>query len=564
MKKLSKRITALFMSVVMLATMLPMFTITAQAEDVPSSAYWQIMASTDFTQSTWSGSGDTFTTNYNEKTSAGGNNLEWTLRFATHNGIDRPVVSDTYGVGFPWDTDDYKCQGLLYLTKYNNQTTNTIFNGVTNFKIDLAFAFIGTAKCNTGYNLDRTRNDVPLMKLAKDSSNKYSFRSQYNHQSNWFLQTMWGERSIDDDDYYVDGGTTETEGTTTGGKWAITTSDNNSSSVLTTNTVYHYVVYVADKMLGCYVTDDNGNILINYNPIEMGDYGLTPADISSIYLGASEFNWAGKYDVENISYKSIEIYKGVDGSTYDSSRDKFLYAYFKGDSDAGETMHYAISQDGINFTAVSGGTQVWNPATNPATATYPSTDSAPYSDDVAISNHVRDSYAFIGQDGKDYVIATDLNTNNGDWNGGTVQNSRFLLWKMDFFSDINDTRPISIDTSRLPGMDAITGGTSSTHKTVKKAWAPQVIYDPDVGKYMLYWAVGADGISTQVYYTCFNITLITDLDIISSIRYNGWQSYLFSTIDWVQFALLEAEVLGRCCCTRIITFNCISCNGTRA
>lgn len=510
----SKRVLSLMLSALMVGTMLPTFVFssptTAEAQDAPASSYWSILASTDFTQSTWSGSGSDYTSSWNPTTSAGGNQIGWGAKYGTHNGGDGVEVNknedgtaitteaDKNGVCFPWHSDSYKHQGMLYMKSYNSQTTDTIFKGVENFKIDLAFSFLGTAKCNTGYTLSDKANDVPLLKLARDSGNKYTHRSQYNHQSNYFIQTAWGERSIDSTDYYVDGKNTETEGTTTGGKWAITTSDNNASSVLTTNTTYHYIVYVADKMLGCYVTDDSGNVLINYNPIELGSYNMSPADISSIYLGASEFNWAGKYDIENIAYKSIEIYKGVDSHSYDSSRDKFLYAYFTGNDEAGETMHYAISQDGVNFETVSGGAKVWNSSNYPATETFPTTDSAPYSDSVAITNHVRDSYAFIGRDGKDYIIATDLKTNN--WSG-SVQNSRFLLWKMDNFADIADTKPISIDTSKLPGMDAITGGTSGTHKTVKKAWAPQVIYDTDMGKYMLYWSVGADGIATQVYYT---------------------------------------------------------------
>ncbi|MBR0413003.1 MAG: hypothetical protein IJI47_05505 [Eubacterium sp.] len=467
---------------------------TANAQDTPGSAYWSILASTDFTSTTWTGSSEDYTCSWSPTTSKGGNPIGWKLKYGTHTSDS--VVVDSNGVGFPWVSDSYKYQGFMYMSSYNNQTTNTIFNGIDNFKVDLAFSFTGSSKCATGYDLDERRSGTCLLKLAKDS--KYSFNSKYTDQANFFTQEAWGRRSVDDDYYKPDGdaGTMSSEKTACA-PYAISTY--NSNSIFTTSTTYHYVVYYVDKMIGCYITDDSGNVILNNNPLEVGSYNFTADMITSIYLGASEFNFWGKYDMENIAYKSIEIYKGVDTHTYDSSRDKFLYAYFKGDSDAGETMHYAISQDGVNFEAVSGGAQVWNPATNGATDTYPSTDSAPYSDSVAISNHVRDSYAFIGQDGKDYVIATDLNTNNGSW--GSIQNSRFLLWKMDFFGDINDTRPISIDTSKLPGMDAITGGTSGTHKTVKKAWAPQVIYDPDVGKYMLYWSVGADGISTQIYYT---------------------------------------------------------------
>ena len=76
------------------------------------------------------------------------------------------------------------------------------------------------------------------------------------------------------------------------------------------------------------------------------------------------------------------------------------------------------------------------------------------------------------------------------------------MWKLDNFAEIANTKPWSIDTSKFPGMDEVIGSTSSNQLQVKKAWAPQVIWDPDVGKYMLYWSVGAENnTKTQVYYT---------------------------------------------------------------
>ncbi|MBQ7203065.1 MAG: hypothetical protein IJS03_03490 [Eubacterium sp.] len=499
--KLSKRALSLLMSALMVVTMLPTFVIapaTASAQDTKdvSSAYWSILASTDFTKTNgkWSGTGDTVTLdNADTKTSAGGSAMGWTIKYADRHGVSGAEV-DSNGVSIPWENSSHKTNGFLYMSKFNDQTTNTIFNGVDNFKIDLAFSYLGDSKACTGFDLNERRGGTPLIKLAKDS--KYSFNSKYTDQANFFCQEAWGRRSVDDDYYKTDG----TSGTAddSNGPYAISTY--NSRSVISANTVYHYVVYYVDKMIGCYVTDDAGNVIINYNPIEMGSYNMAASVITSIYLGGSEFNWAGKYDLENVAYKSIEIYKGVDSHSYDSSRDKFLYAYFTGNDTAGETMHYAISTDGVNFEAVNLGNKVWDPANYPATDEYPSADSAPYTDAIqGISNHVRDTYAFIGNDGKDYVIATDLNTN-----GGNVysNNSRFLMWKLDNFADIANTKPWSIDTSKFPGMDEVIGSTSSNQLQVKKAWAPQVIWDPDVGKYMLYWSVGAENnTKTQVYYT---------------------------------------------------------------
>lgn len=502
MKKLSKRLLSLMLAAIMAMPAVMAVPFSAEAADAPSSDFWQIMASTDFTkydtwENNWSGTfneanWDMYNSSGNSTTidGVGGNEMSWVFRRWQKSG--EPIVNST-GVRSEYigNTDN---QGFLFLSGYNGQNTNNIFKDVDSFKIDLEFSLFDTTKCGSDVSNQRRSNYTPIIKLATDNSYKYNFTSRNTYEYEYFSQEVWGRRHFagtsqtnhNNTDYGVDGA--KVSSPVEGGSYAISTNNSNIS----VNTTYHYVVYVANGYLGGYLSDADGNIVINYSAVKLSSlngFSASPSDITGIYLGNSNGNYWS-----NVAYKSISIYKGVDSSTFDTTRNNYLYAYFTGDSDAGETMHYAISQDGVNFEAVNNGTKVWDPAENPATETFPTTAGANSTTGVGISNHVRDSYAFIGQNGKCYVIATDLDTKNGKW--GSIENSRFLVWEMDSFADIPDTKPWSIDTARFPEMGTITGGNK-----VKKAWAPQVIWDSAAQKYMIYWSVGADGISTQIYYS---------------------------------------------------------------
>jgi hypothetical protein len=93
---------------------------------------------------------------------------------------------------------------------------------------------------------------------------------------------------------------------------------------------FHYIVYVADGVLGSYVTDNSGDVVINYDPIDVSSCGYTPADITGIYIGTSK----GCY-LTNIAYTSIKIYKGDDSSSsynsfrYNSDYDHYLLTYLR-------------------------------------------------------------------------------------------------------------------------------------------------------------------------------------------------------------------------------------------
>ena len=451
---------------------------------------WQILASTDFTKASFTGSSKDWTATAPSTTAAGGNTMDWKVKFKDNeSGV---AVDSSKGVKFDYSTD----QGFLYLAGYNNQTAKNILAGYDSFKIDLAFSLFGTTKIN-GSNVTSRNDQAALIKLGVSDSS-YTYTSRYGYRYTFMTQEPWGRRHFagkaNDDSTNCDYGTNgvNSSSRTEGGTYAITTADGVNPNIAV-NTTYHYVIYYIDGLLGSYLIDEAGNEIINYAPVEttsLTKFFKSPSNIANIYLG----NSYGDNTLNNICYKSMEIYtKENNVSETDNTNTKYLLTYFNGNTTSGETMRYAVSDDGYNFEKVNNGLPVWDGNQTWSIDTYPTTDSAPNTNGVDRTKHIRDNYAFYGHYGECYVLATDLDCNNSDWSNCT--NSRFFVWKMDSFADIDKTTPWSVDTSRISGMDAITSNTA-----INKAWAPQAIWDPDVGKYMLYWSVGYGNSAKRMYY----------------------------------------------------------------
>ena len=482
---------SLVLSLLMVVTMLPTFVFssstTAEAKDAPKAAaddYWQILASTDFTGTTWTKSSDyVWTTSSSPRTSKGGYSMGWNTQ--TNDNESSANTVDSAGIHF--NNSDYR--GLLALssfkigdTQYNNGNYRSLFKDVNSFKIDLTFSYTGNSY-GQGGTLDSRQNGSPLLKLSKDTSGKLKFNDRECWNEMYFTQEAYGRRHID--------GTKDIgEGSTEGGVYSISTY--NSTGLISANNELHYIVYVADGWLGCYLTDANYNTIINYEPLDFSSYSLTPEDITSIYLGGSRFSWTNHSDLSNVAYKSIEIYKGAETVTTDTSKSKYLYTYFTGNSTNGESLHYAVSDDGINFKPVNDGLPVWDSTASWSIPQYPTGSTS----GVATSKHVRDPYILNKRNTSTgevstgyYILATDLNTQNGtNWGN----NSKLLVYDVNNLANIDSTTPWVIDTTDMCA--SLTGG------TVSRAWAPQAIWDNAKGKYMLYWSVGYVGGLTKLYY----------------------------------------------------------------
>lgn len=145
-------------------------------------------------------------------------------------------------------------------------------------------------------------------------------------------------------------------------------------------------------------------------------------------------------------------------SSKKSTYEGYLFAYFEGSGELAkqEQIRFAVSADGINWKALNNNEPIISSA------------------DISQTGGVRDPHILRGEDGETfYMVATDMFTRKNGWdsNPGIV-----LLKSGDL---INWTHGIIDLEKTYPERFANT----------KWVWAPQTIYDPTVGKYMVYFTV---------------------------------------------------------------------------
>ena len=130
----------------------------------------------------------------------------------------------------------------------------------------------------------------------------------------------------------------------------------------------------------------------------------------------------------------------------------YLFTYFTGNSVPEEQIRFAVSEDGLKFTALNNGEPVIK------------------SSDISRTGGVRDPHILRGADGKSfYMVVTDMTSSKGwDSNRGMV-----LLKSNDL---------INWTSAKVHIPEAF-----SEFADVDRVWAPQTIYDPEVGKYMVYF-----------------------------------------------------------------------------
>lgn len=157
-----------------------------------------------------------------------------------------------------------------------------------------------------------------------------------------------------------------------------------------------------------------------------------------------------------------------------STSGAYLFAYFRNDAKStnGENIFYAVSKDGYNYESLNGGVPVANASQG--------------------TGHSRDPYIMKAQDGaeyKYYMVATDANTTNNYNNTGlhTWGSNDLITW----------------DELANPQFATDKGGGSKT--ITNMCWAPEAIWDPVAGKYMVYFATNeadsAANESAKIYYS---------------------------------------------------------------
>lgn len=154
----------------------------------------------------------------------------------------------------------------------------------------------------------------------------------------------------------------------------------------------------------------------------------------------------------------------------------YLFTYFTGNHISEEAVCYAVSMDGYSYWALNGGKPVLD------------------SKVISSTGGVRDPHILRGEDGKTfYMVLTDMVSANG-WDS----NRAMVLLKSNDL--VNWTHTIINMQKKYEGQESL-----------KRVWAPQTIFDPEAGKYMVYWSMQYAGGPDVIYYAYANDDF-TDLE----------------------------------------------------
>ena len=154
----------------------------------------------------------------------------------------------------------------------------------------------------------------------------------------------------------------------------------------------------------------------------------------------------------------------------------YLFVYFTGNHISQEAVCYAVSMDGYSYWALN--------------------NNKPVIDSKVISSTggVRDPHILRCEDGKTfYMVVTDMVSDNG-WDSNRAM---VLLKSTDL---VNWSHSVINMQKRYEGQEKL-----------KRVWAPQTIFDPEAGKYMVYWSMKYGNDPDVIYYTYANSDF-TDLE----------------------------------------------------
>ena len=147
----------------------------------------------------------------------------------------------------------------------------------------------------------------------------------------------------------------------------------------------------------------------------------------------------------------------------------YLFAYFTGNRDNGEAVRLAISHDGFNYKALNNNLPILD------------------SKQISSTGGVRDPFILRGEDGNTfYMVLTDMVSANG-WDS----NRAMILLKSNDL--INWESHVVNIQNKYPGQEDL-----------KRVWAPQVIFDKEAGKYLVYWSMKHGDGPDIIYYAYAN------------------------------------------------------------
>lgn len=148
----------------------------------------------------------------------------------------------------------------------------------------------------------------------------------------------------------------------------------------------------------------------------------------------------------------------------------YLFAYFTGNGEGEEAVHFALSADALAYKALNNDQPVFSSAAH------------------SVTGGLRDPHILRAEDGKTfYMVATDMHVAVNDWgpNYGMVllKSTDLINWTS---SKIN-----------IPN-------TFPAFAEINRVWAPQTIYDPATKQYMIYWSMRVGEGPDKIYYAYAN------------------------------------------------------------
>ena len=394
----------------------------------------------------------------------------------TYNGMGSPmswstgVWTDNGNASNSEDGAIYIPDGYMYLSGYKDGCVP--INGCSKWKIDFGFRFKTDDSDNNNY----------------EGSDNYCFMKSYvytddlsapAHKNNAYCHFCQNANGV----VY----SWENDGHNAGTQsWDTSVTTNNNHLVKGVD--YHYIAEYTGNYFRTYITDEAGKVVqeiahSNDSTLLSRLGNSASVRINSFKIGDDD----NQYYFKGLEYRNITFYSGEinDSDPVPSAdRDKYLFAYFTGNTTDGEKLRYAVSQDGINFAPLNKGVPVSIvdvPETGEGLEVYPTgTKTSAWS-----TGHIRDPYVFKAQDGSYYILATDLSTPEHGFNN----NSKMLVWHLDDLKDVDSVVPWAIDVTSMFGAG-----------WVYRAWAPQAIWDPAQEEYMLYFAERDDNNGSTVMY----------------------------------------------------------------
>ena len=185
----------------------------------------------------------------------------------------------------------------------------------------------------------------------------------------------------------------------------------------------------------------------------------------------------------------------------------YLFAYFTGTSIAGQTIHLAVSQDGLNYTALRNNEPVIVPSKG--------------------TGCVRDPYLWYNEkDNYYYILATDLDfTDTGsDYSDNSES---FIVWRSKDLVHWYDETMIDVK--------AVLGGLGINNNNMQAVWAPQVLWDGS--SYVVYFSLQCDATSNGSW-NPLTIVYLKTTDLLDQSAY-----YKYGVIHNPGRHVIDADII---------------------